>query len=69
MIAPLSVIRRIFFVTCDEKYTAPLITLRPSSSIADPHHSDADPDPTFYSDADQDNTFQFDADPDPTNPK
>ncbi len=38
------------------------------SSVADPHHFDADPDNTFHSDADadQDPTFQFDADPDPT---
>ncbi len=50
------------------------------SSVADPHHFDAYPDPnfhfdadpdldrdtTFHSDADPDPTFQFDADPDPT---
>jgi len=39
-----------------------------ASSVADPHHFYADPDPTFNSDADPDPTFQFDADPylDPT---
>ncbi len=34
-------------------------------SVKDPHHFDADSEPTFYSDADPDPTFQFDADPDP----
>ena len=37
------------------------------SSVADPHHLDADPDPAFHLDADPDPTFQFDADPDPAN--
>jgi hypothetical protein len=48
------------------------------SSVADPHHLDADenrdpvihfdanPDPTSRSDADSDPTFHSDADPDPT---
>ncbi len=37
-------------------------------SVADPHHVDADPDPTFYSDSDTDpdRTIQFDAEPVPT---
>ena len=35
------------------------------TSVADPHHFDADPDPTFYFDADPDPTLRFDADPDP----
>ncbi len=34
-----------------------------SSSVADPHHVDADSDPAFPSDADPDPTFQYDADP------
>jgi hypothetical protein len=34
-------------------------------SVADPHHFDPDPDPTFHSDPDPDPTFQFDPDPDP----
>ncbi len=35
-----------------------------AGSVADPHHVDADPDPTFHFDADPnpDPTFQFDAD-------
>ncbi len=50
------------------------------SSVADPHHLVADPDPAFHfdadpdpdhafhsdADADPDHTFQFHADPDPT---
>jgi hypothetical protein len=36
------------------------------TSVADPHHIDADPDPTFHPNADPDPAFQFDADPDPT---
>jgi hypothetical protein len=35
------------------------------SIIADPHHFDANPDPTCLFDADPDPIFQFDADPDP----
>jgi len=35
-------------------------------NVVDPHHVDADADPTFHSDADLDLTFQFDPDPDPT---
>ncbi len=36
-------------------------------SVADPHHVDADPDPTFHSDADPDlnPNLHFDANPDP----
>jgi hypothetical protein len=33
------------------------------SDVADPHHFDPDPDPTFHVDADPDPTFHFDADP------
>ncbi len=38
------------------------------SSVADPHHSDAVPDPASHFDADPDPgpTFHFDADPDPS---
>ncbi len=36
------------------------------TSVADPNHTDADPDPAFHFDADPDPTFPFDADPDPT---
>ncbi len=32
---------------------------------ADPHHFNADPDPTFYSNADLDPAFHFNVDPDP----
>ncbi len=35
-------------------------------SVADPHHFDADPDPSFHVDADPDPTFHSDADPNPT---
>ncbi len=35
------------------------------TSIADPHHVDADPDLVFHSDADPDPASHFDADPDP----
>ncbi len=37
-------------------------------SVADPHHSEAgpDPDPTFHFDADPDSVCLFDADPDST---
>ncbi len=40
----------------------------PRSSVADPHHVDADPDPAFHfdADADPDLTFLSFADPDPT---
>ncbi len=44
--------------------------LSTATSVADPHHVDADPDPAFHLDAkpDPDNTFHSDADldPDPT---
>ncbi len=38
------------------------------SSVADPHHIDADPDmdPEYQFDVDQDSADHFDADPDPT---
>ncbi len=36
------------------------------NSVADPHHFDADPDPTFHFDADPDTTFHSDPIPDPT---
>ncbi len=36
------------------------------SSVADPHHLYADPDPACHFDADPDPAFHFDADPDPT---
>ncbi len=38
-----------------------------SASVADPHHVDADPDPTFYSyaDPDPDPTFQFNVESEP----
>jgi hypothetical protein len=36
-----------------------------SSSVADPHNLDADPDPAFHFDADPDPAFPYDADPDP----
>jgi hypothetical protein len=38
------------------------------TSVADPHHFDADPNPAFHFDADPDPTFHSDADPetDPT---
>jgi hypothetical protein len=35
------------------------------SSVVDPHHIDAGPDPTFHFDADPDLILHFDADPDP----
>jgi hypothetical protein len=35
-------------------------------SVADPHHHDADPDPTFHFNADPDPAFHLTADPDPT---
>jgi hypothetical protein len=35
------------------------------ASVADPHHIDADPDPTYHFDAHPDPTHHFDADPDP----
>jgi hypothetical protein len=35
-------------------------------SVADPHHLDADPDPTFHFDADPDPAFHLNADPDPS---
>jgi hypothetical protein len=35
-------------------------------TVADPHHFDADLDPSFHFDADPDPTFHFDADPNPT---
>ncbi len=38
---------------------------KPTYSVADPHHFDADPDPAFHFDADPDPTFHSDADPDP----
>ncbi len=34
-------------------------------SVADPHHIDADPDPTFHFDVDPDPACHFGADPDP----
>jgi hypothetical protein len=39
-----------------------------STSVADSHHFDAnpDPDPACHFDADPDPTFHFDADPDPS---
>jgi hypothetical protein len=36
-----------------------------STSVEDPHHVDADPDPACHYDTDPDPTFHFDADPDP----
>ncbi len=36
------------------------------SSVADPHHFDANPDQAFHFDADPDQAFNFDPDPDPT---
>ncbi len=36
------------------------------TSVADPHHLDADSDPACHFDADADPTFHFHADPDPT---
>jgi hypothetical protein len=35
------------------------------SMVADPHHINADPDPSFYFNADSDPAFHFNADPDP----
>ncbi len=35
------------------------------TSVADPHHIDADPDPARHFDADPDPARHFDADPDP----
>jgi hypothetical protein len=32
-------------------------------SVVDPHHTDADPDPSFHFDVDPDLTFHFHADP------
>jgi hypothetical protein len=37
-----------------------------TTSVADPHHLDADPDSTFHFDADPDPACHFDADPDPS---
>jgi hypothetical protein len=36
-----------------------------TDSVADPHHLDADPDPSFHFVAGPDTPFYFDADPDP----
>jgi hypothetical protein len=36
-----------------------------STSVADPHHIDANPDPACHFDADPDPACHFDADPDP----
>ncbi len=36
------------------------------TSVVDPHHLNADPDPTYHFGADPDPTYHFDADPDPT---
>ncbi len=36
------------------------------SSVADPHHCDADPDPAFHFDAETDPDTTFHYDPDPT---
>jgi hypothetical protein len=33
--------------------------------VAVPHHSNADPDPSFHLNADPDATFHYNADPDP----
>jgi hypothetical protein len=33
------------------------------NSVADPHHFDADPDPSFHFAADPNQTFHFEADP------
>ncbi len=33
--------------------------------VADPHHADVDPDPTFHFDLDPNLTFKFGANPDP----
>jgi hypothetical protein len=38
----------------------------PTSSVADPHHFHADPDPNCHFDADPDPTLHFHADPDPS---
>ncbi len=38
-----------------------------TSSVADPHHCEADPDPAFHLDAALDLSFYSNADPDPTN--
>ncbi len=35
-------------------------------SVADPHHLEADPDPSCHFDADPDPTFHFDAGPNPS---
>jgi hypothetical protein len=35
------------------------------SSVADPHHVDADPYPNYHFDADPDPNYHFDADADP----
>jgi hypothetical protein len=34
------------------------------ASVADPHHIDADPEPSFHFDSDPDLTFHFEANPD-----
>jgi hypothetical protein len=39
--------------------------LTDTSSVADPHHVDADPDPACPVDADPDSRFHFNANPDP----
>ncbi len=39
------------------------------SRVADPHHVDADPDPTYHFDTNPDPTFHFDEDPDPASHK
>ncbi len=44
----------------------PVLPLFVSASVADPHQSDADPDPAFHFDADPDPTFHSYAYPDPT---
>jgi hypothetical protein len=36
-----------------------------SSTVADPHHLDADPDPNYHFDANPDPTYHLYADPDP----
>ncbi len=44
---------------CDENCVVAVLALKPSGSVADPHHFDADPDPTFHSAADPDPTTLF----------
>ncbi len=39
-------------------------TRTPSTKIAGPHHSNADPDPSYHFDEDPDLTFRFNADQD-----